>query len=243
MKEFINKQKSFSLSEVLVALVVIGVLAAFTIPNLINSAQDKELKTLWKKTYSDINNAYSLVVKDNGGTMSGVLTNDVVVGSRDLASMLLQYLSYTNYKSSTASTGYNANYSWHPYAAYATSGQDAADNIKFYNGTYGLHTNSGGYPCFTLSNGAFVCVHGSSDNTCAASNRLNNYRYCGYASIDVNGAKKPNTVGKDIYFLSFMSDRVIPYCLMSGACPYYGDVSDCTPEGKGIGCSAKWLLE
>lgn len=57
----IHKTKSFNfgftLAEVLITLGIIGIVAAMTIPTLINNAQDQQWKTAYKKAYSDLNQA------------------------------------------------------------------------------------------------------------------------------------------------------------------------------------------
>lgn len=64
---------AFTLAEVLITLGIIGIVAAMTIPTLIKNSQNAELKTAWKKAYSDISNATNLLIQDNGGDLTGVL--------------------------------------------------------------------------------------------------------------------------------------------------------------------------
>ena len=53
-----NKTKSaFTLAEVLITLVIIGIVAALTIPTAINKYKDQELKSQFKKAYSVITQA------------------------------------------------------------------------------------------------------------------------------------------------------------------------------------------
>lgn len=47
-------KKGFTLSEVLITLGVIAVVAALTIPTLVNKYQEKQFKTAYKKAYSDL---------------------------------------------------------------------------------------------------------------------------------------------------------------------------------------------
>ncbi|MCR4881307.1 MAG: type II secretion system GspH family protein [bacterium] len=54
-------KKAFTLAEVLVTLLVIGVIAALTIPQLINSTEDRQYKTAYKKAVSTIANATELM--------------------------------------------------------------------------------------------------------------------------------------------------------------------------------------
>lgn len=53
-----NKNKGFTLAEVLITLGIIGVVASLTLPSLINSYKDRQYKVAYKKAYSDIQNAF-----------------------------------------------------------------------------------------------------------------------------------------------------------------------------------------
>lgn len=54
-----KNQYGFTLAEVLITLLIIGVVASVILPNIINETKDAEFKTTWKKTYASINQAYS----------------------------------------------------------------------------------------------------------------------------------------------------------------------------------------
>ena len=56
-KSFVQFQKAFTLAEVLITLVIIGVIAAMTIPTAINNTKEQELKSQFKKVYSTITQA------------------------------------------------------------------------------------------------------------------------------------------------------------------------------------------
>lgn len=62
-------QKAFTLAEVLITLLVIGIVAAVTIPNLINDTQNQEYKVACKAAYSKLNQAIIQIKQDNGGTL------------------------------------------------------------------------------------------------------------------------------------------------------------------------------
>lgn len=49
--------KGFTMAEVLITIGIIGVVAAMTLPPLINKTQHKELQTAFLKTYSELNQA------------------------------------------------------------------------------------------------------------------------------------------------------------------------------------------
>ena len=53
------KKLGFTLAEVLITLVIIGVIAAMTVPTLMNNTQGQEHKTAFKKAISSINQAFA----------------------------------------------------------------------------------------------------------------------------------------------------------------------------------------
>lgn len=59
-------KNGFTLAEVLITLGIIGVVAAMTMPTLIQKNQDKELISRIKKTYSDVSNAIIRAQTDYG---------------------------------------------------------------------------------------------------------------------------------------------------------------------------------
>lgn len=61
----LKKFYAFTLSDVLITSIIIGVVAAITIPALVNNAQDKELKKKYFKAYSVLQQAYRLSEVDN----------------------------------------------------------------------------------------------------------------------------------------------------------------------------------
>lgn len=66
-----NKNKlGFTLAEVLITLGIIGVVAAITLPTIINKAQNMILKNEFKKAYSTFYNAMKLVQVQNGAPMA-----------------------------------------------------------------------------------------------------------------------------------------------------------------------------
>lgn len=66
MKRFSkNSFTAFTLAEVLITLGIIGVIAAFTIPILMNNIQDAQFKTAYKKAYSVAAQAWQSAYVDN----------------------------------------------------------------------------------------------------------------------------------------------------------------------------------
>ena len=64
------KKAAFTLAKVLITLGIIGVVAALTLPTVINKAQSMILKNQFKKAYSTFYNAMKLVQVQNGAPMA-----------------------------------------------------------------------------------------------------------------------------------------------------------------------------
>jgi prepilin-type N-terminal cleavage/methylation domain-containing protein len=58
----------FTLAEVLITLLIVGVISSIVIPGIIQDSQDAELKTAWKKAYAEVSQALIKLRQDNGGT-------------------------------------------------------------------------------------------------------------------------------------------------------------------------------
>ncbi len=67
-----KNKRGFTLAEVLVTLAVIGVVAALTIPTIIQTSQEKQAKTAVKKALSVMNQILALSIAENGISGSSV---------------------------------------------------------------------------------------------------------------------------------------------------------------------------
>lgn len=68
---FSNKKTcAFTLAEILITLGIIGVVAALTIPVLMQNIQDRQFKEAAKAAYSKASQAVQLMKNDNGGNLS-----------------------------------------------------------------------------------------------------------------------------------------------------------------------------
>ena len=63
MKKFFN---AFTLAEILITLVIIGIIAAVTVPSLINKTQNQEYVSKLKKAYSTLSQATNLIIAEEG---------------------------------------------------------------------------------------------------------------------------------------------------------------------------------
>ncbi|MDD3151236.1 MAG: prepilin-type N-terminal cleavage/methylation domain-containing protein [Candidatus Gastranaerophilales bacterium] len=227
-----KKKQGFTLAETLIVIAIIGIIASIVTPMLFGTTSDAELKAAWKKEYSDLVQATMMIVADNGGTLVGAFPGDAL-GSEDLKNAFASKLNIIKDCSGTSSyggagTGASSEGCWH----------SGTNSWYYLNGT-GIGSTS--EPGLILNNGSLM-YFGINKSNCSFG--TGDYTRCGWLYIDVNGFKKPNTIGKDIFTANITSNILIP----AGAKGFYSPETSCIESStvtanKGQGCSAKYLYE
>lgn len=105
------KLKGFTLSEVLLVLSVIGVVAALTIPTLVQKVSDSNLKAAWKKQYSVLAQATTMLQANPGfidvstsTTIRSAYETVMNFIQKDTAANLLAAQYFLNNSTTTANT-------------------------------------------------------------------------------------------------------------------------------------------
>lgn len=196
MKTF---KQAFTLAEVLITLGIIGIVAAITIPPLMNNIGDAQYKTGFKKEYSVLAQVYEKLASENGGTLVGLITGTVNSNNADI---IKPYLSYVKACDNSAIT----NGCWHQ-----------ANNWSLYNGTKITSSSIDQNSALILKDGTLLLVSIAGDPGSGGNGYLHYISGCGYDDcadggiygtpatsvqglmVDSNGFKGPNTVGKDIF--------------------------------------------
>ena len=95
-----KKIKSFTLAEVLITLVVIGIIAAITVPVVMANHKRTETASKLKKFYSTMSNAVKLSETENGipSYEWGLSCSDEGENHQDIEKYLLKYISYSKYE-------------------------------------------------------------------------------------------------------------------------------------------------
>lgn len=171
---------AFTLAEVLITIGIIGVVAAITIPIVINNTQMAEYKSALNKQLSILSGAYTYVKQANGGSIMGLCSNN---DSTCLYNLFKPYL-----KISTT-----------------VSGTPSSDNLAgCWNNSEVLNPTEQ-QVCNILNDGSIVnfdMEYSNCDNGAPP--------HCAYVEIDVNGLKGPNTWGKDRYALNMTNTEIFP---------------------------------
>ena len=96
-----TKQNAFTLAEMLIALLVIGIVAALTMPNLIYSHKKQMVETKLLKFYTNINQAIQLSELENGDKKKWDFSGENTAEAK-LAFFNKYFAKYLNYSSTEA---------------------------------------------------------------------------------------------------------------------------------------------
>lgn len=178
------KKKAFTMTEVLITLGIVGVVAAITLPTIINNIRAYQYQSRFKKVYSNIQQAFMLMKADMGIENLGSY-----YASANKDEFYTRFPSYfhvlktfpNNYKGFTATN---------------------------YTNDYTLYSENNNWTCspFPSSNKLYILQDGSSFFLLINSKTP-------YITVDLNGPyKKPNRMGYDIFMFQINSsnDKIEP---------------------------------
>ena len=209
------RKSGFTLAEVLITLGIIGVVAAMTLPSLVNNYKEKELATQVKKTFSNIQNAALLAQKDLGAVGDNTFLFDVTNTHAETAKNFAKYFNGAKVCENKSQKGCSQYYYK---VKYATAYKGSGDSNKTTNPngakiilndgavltiqqkTSCNRTNTG---CKQDSTGS--CIKDENGDTISVTERHIN---CATIFMDVNGLKRPNQFGADVYEILVTTNKV-----------------------------------
>lgn len=219
-KTFKNQYFAFTLAEVLITLGIIGIVAALTIPSLINNTNQKELITKYKKAFSVLSNATKTIVALNG-----------YIDTSSPANVTAQYKSVLN---TSKDALFNDKINFSPTMFY-----------KFYKNTSspGFNYSASADPGFVTNDGISLMYSSISANCSTTIAGVTNT--CGIWYIDVNGAKGPNMWGFDFFQCPLVyrngEYKVIPFGAGNGDSQTCANPSISSTDSNG--CATNALLD
>lgn len=213
-------KKAFTLAEVLITLAILGFVASVTLPALMTNVQLQELQTQFKRTFLDLNEFASYFQIEHNESVPKYIVNRNNEGKNGSELMRKEFVKYTANAAKvgtwTDASGRNGAEMEYKYKTLTeTLGSDASSSICDNSGFYidGL--------------GRII----SFDDAPKAG--YNGPRIC----VDINGVKKPNTYGIDVFTFLFTTDgMVIPEGKLHVS-------SNITPEAYNKETSQGWAWE
>lgn len=194
MKRFMKKRFGFTLAEVLITLGIIGVVAAMTIPSLIQNTNSTRWTSQYKKTFATLTNAAEMAIAQHDMTFN---LYTVACNAAQARTDNLESNTVANRRSSICAF-VNATLA---NVRYINTGANAyvADNGLTGNApTWGIAAGQAGAPntahVYALPDGSWIAVPSGATNTCTVvpgTDPATLGAEC-HGFIDVNGAAAPN---------------------------------------------------
>ena len=215
------EKKAFTLAEILITLSILGVVAAITIPTIINKNSEKITVAKVKKIYATLNNAFLQSILDNGKISTWNLGEQASEdGSSEIANKLVPYLQTTYI--STANN--NKVFSKYGYKTLNKNGSC-------------IHPYSAGSTKVILKDGASLNFFSFGQESCKGI-----YHQCGIIFVDINGPKGPNMLGNDTFsFWIVEKDNTIGDTILGYNNKIYCSYETDPTCQNGLGCT-HWVL-
>ncbi len=227
---------AFTLAEVLIALAIIGIVAAMTIPSLVQKFEEKARITALKKFYATITQAVQMAVIEHG-------TPDMWGIGEEPSVMLTYIMPYMGHAKMCGGGGEKCHASDKLYWRNGTSIENYifnGDNTRF-----GLQLSDGMILGVYSAPGSGQGVTSQEPSNCSISlgtGKANNI--CGEYMIDINGSASPNTYGKDVFIFNLIKDGTLnPVGTREYTTSQYTFDEGCLAENaQGWGCTG-WVIE
>ncbi len=208
-------QKAFTLAEVLITLGIIGVVAAITIPGLIAEHQKRTTVTKLQRAISVLNQAYKLSFDDVGEPS---IEESYNMGAEEYFNTYwAPYIKTAHICKTYKDCGLSSNTPWKTQNGNIVSTNAVAPTART---TF-----------YTLDGFLYVILIGGGGSTPGS------YVPIKWLMVDINGSAKPNTVGKDLFYLTRVEDDG------AGIQPFGYNFSDTTIKSMCTKSSGKCCAE
>ncbi len=203
----------FTLAETLITLVIIGVIAALTVPTLINKTQNNENASRVKKAYSVLQNSIHKIALDEGYPQ----------GDYSFVSDTNSFFDAFEKSVSTMKRCKGSN------------GCFVSSIHKLNGGSDSIHANTNAV--ITTDGIAYTFAYGYGNKGEFGVLPEDLDKFLGRFWVDVNGDKKPQIIGKDLFaFVLIQGKGILP-------AGYGNDGVNCNKNSSGYACSAKVIKE
>lgn len=209
-----KKITAFTLSEVLITMAIVGVIAAITVPTLKGSLDRSAYAEACKKSYVYLSDVMEST-RALGDSYEKWTFND---DNTDLITTKVEVLLNTVKKCSGAAG------CWSP----DTKGLNKGTATNFTNQGYGSPARS-----YKMADGSNLTIDVMGEGYNVTRDRTNTLLF----AVDVNGDKKPNRLGEDTFIFILGDNGVLP------AGNNANGNGNCTRAGEGTDCAARVIRE
>ena len=234
-----ESKKGFTLAEVLITLTIIGIVAALTIPTLINNINEAQYTAGCKDMYNKLSQAISIIQSNNQGIIhAGSSTSNANDLKNDFCNVMACSKTYDDPDGVTL---IDSHFGPHPVNALYKNPSDTT-SVDSYLSNFYIYSASGA----VLNNGSYLAFFDYND--CTSMYGYIDVNICGDIVVDINGNNGPNMSGEDLYFFHIAQDNNGVYSILPWGIPDdiasagNGWVSpDCTVGSYGTTCTYQRL--
>ncbi len=193
----VENSKGFTLAEIIITLGIIGIVAAMTIPVLISKLQKLQIEAQAKENYSVIAQAMKFSEYDETGSM--------VIPSTSIENSKKWFETFLAPHLKVEQICYQQAGCWHKKGVVKTLNNQTPN----YETSVGENDATIGWVSLTFrtAKGAYFDIDissaGSTGNTFGVDTNSSTIQFY----FDVNGDRKPNIIGKDIYIMVYDTDK------------------------------------
>ncbi len=205
--------KAFTLAEVLITIGIIGVVAAFTLPALIGTHQEKATVAKLKKIYSTMAQAYLSASEEYGGSidtwdLGSAIGNYNPDGNDKLAKSFAKYLDVNKFCGSELYNNCWRGVTYH------------------LSGRYFETPNANRHSKMILKDGTLLAFY-----------RDNCVTYtCGGFYVKLHNKNNNNILGRDVFYFKIRKEGILPFTI-----PIDGEFSTFCRKDNSRGC-AGWVI-
>ena len=225
----LKKRAAFTLAEVLITLGIIGIVAAMTMPSLIQNVRNRQLESALKKNASVIAQALDMYRAENGVS---IVSN---LHTHEFKPEIIKYFNILK----DCGFGYNDDSAC--IKNYGSSNSDKNSNTyKNFSGTASIDLSWFDDGQFVLTDGSLILLENN--------NNLDGTPGNIYISVDVNGYnKRPNRLGQDLFMFQVNNEGKLLPMGVDGSNFYSANDTYCskssTHKDNGAGCTYKALSD
>ncbi len=224
-------QKGFTMAEVLITLGIIGVVAAMTLPTVMNNSRNKALETALKKNYSVIEQALNMYYAQTGERLL-----PEIVGASRLKLTIKPYFQVIR-DCGQGSEGNEELIKKTCIPNYHNVGtpDKNSTNYKTFNGVSNIDLTYFDDGQFVISDGSLILIENRVPERC-------------FISVDVNGYNKnPNRLGQDLFMFQISEKGKLLPMGAEGTTYYSANDEYCSKTStnamNGAGCTYKALTD
>ncbi len=206
------KLKPKTIFNITAGLLIIVLIILIILPFNVNNLDQAQRIAIWKSKYEDLNYCFSLVNLYEKIIVPDSTENGKIISEENFSERIKPYFDLAE-KSKFNKKRYNYR---------KMNGRPVLKSSQFYFDKF-----------FKSKDGTLLSVR-QNEREILSENQPRFYMF-----VDINGKKRPNRIGQDIFFISIFKNHIEA---LGHDRPYSALKTNCSPIGSGVYCSEYYIL-